>query len=163
MNSLSHINPNGRPAMVDVSSKAVSNRSAHARCQMQLPPATMATFNGTDFDNAKGAVINTAIIAGTLAAKNTAQLIPLCHPLPLEDCQIAIEVHPDGRLDIDCRVKTSARTGVEMEAITGANLAAICLYDMLKATSPAIEIRSCYLVSKTGGKRDYQREAVHAE
>lgn len=156
MNELSHIDAANQPTMVDVSGKAVTLREAHARARVLLPAAVRARVTDGEIQAAKGPVFQTAIIAGTMAAKRTHELIPFCHPLGIEGCKIAISVAADGNLDIDCRVRVSHRTGVEMEALTGATVAALTVYDMCKALSHDIVITDVALVSKSGGKSDYR-------
>lgn len=144
--------------MVDVGDKAVTQRSAHARAVVRLPEAVCAVIEGGDLATPKGPVFHTAIIAGTQAAKRTHELIPFCHPLGLEGCRIEIELDDDCAV-IDCRVRVTHKTGVEMEALTGASVAALTIYDMCKALSHDIEIENVRLVSKTGGKSDYPAPA----
>jgi len=154
---LSHVNTKGRPAMVDVGDKPVTTRTAHARAIVLLPRGLGRRVHGGEIATHKGPVFQTASLAGVMAAKRTSELIPLCHPLPLEDCQVEIGVGPGGtKLTIDCRVRTHAKTGVEMEALTGASVAALTVYDMTKALSPGIVIRDVRLLEKTGGKRPYR-------
>jgi len=155
---LSHIDAGNRPTMVDVSGKAVSARTAHARARVRLPGAIVAEVQGNEIETKKGPVFATAIIAGVMAAKKTHELIPFCHPLGLDDCKIGIELHGD-EVVIDCRCKLQHRTGVEMEALTGASVAALTVYDMLKAMSHDIVIVETRLIEKTGGKQDFR----HAE
>ena len=150
---LSHVDSKGHPAMVDVGAKPVTRRMAHARAIVSLPQGLGGRLRHGDITTRKGPVFQTAILAGVMAAKRTSELIPLCHPLPLEDCQIEIKSAADGRtVAIDCRVRTHAKTGVEMEALTGASVAALTVYDMTKALDKGIEIQDVYLLSKTGGK-----------
>jgi len=156
MSKLSHIDSANQPTMVDVSGKAVTLREAHARARVLLPAVVRAQVVDGEIQAAKGPVFQTAIIAGTMAAKRTHELIPFCHPLAIEGCKIAITVAGDGHLDIDCRVRVSHRTGVEMEALTGASVAALTVYDMCKALSHDIVISEVALVSKSGGKSDYR-------
>jgi cyclic pyranopterin phosphate synthase len=144
------------PAMVDIGSKAPSRRTAKAEAVVWLPKEVRECFDGTDIRGPKGAVFQTAILAGIMAAKRTSELIPLCHALPLDDCRITIRLEEDGAR-IECEAKTEHRTGVEMEALTGASVAALTLYDMCKAISHHIEIRQVRLLEKTGGKSDFQR------
>jgi cyclic pyranopterin phosphate synthase len=158
---LTHIDAGGRPGMVDVGGKPVTRRTAHAVATVVLPPGLAEALRDGDIRTAKGPVFQTAILAGTMGAKRTSDLIPLCHPLPLDDCRIEIETlpkAPDGSVQavIHCRVATHARTGVEMEALTGASVAALALYDMGKAASHGIVIREVKLLEKTGGKSDYR-------
>ena len=158
---LSHINAQNQPGMVNVGAKPVTHRTAHAVARVFLPPELAALISSNEIQSKKGPVFQTAIIAGVMAAKKTGELIPLCHPLPLEDCQIEIVTTPslpDGSavVEIHCRVSIHAKTGVEMEALTGASVAALTLYDMGKAVSKAIVIKDVHLVEKKGGKSDYQ-------
>lgn len=155
--SLTHVDDAGRPRMVDVGHKPVSARMARAQAEIVFPPAIDAQLRAQGFAVAKGPVIATAIIAGVMGAKKTPELIPFCHPLGLDDCEIAIEPLADGVWRVDCAVRLQARTGAEMEAMTGAAVAALAVYDMCKALSPEIEIRRLRLVEKRGGKRDWRR------
>jgi cyclic pyranopterin monophosphate synthase len=121
-----------------------------------LPAELAALLRDGEIATKKGPVFQTAVLAGVMGAKQTSNLIPLCHPLPLDDCQVEMVVSGDGHeVTIHCRVKTEAKTGVEMEALTGASLAALTLYDMGKAVSHGIVIKEIRLVGKTGGKSDY--------
>ncbi|HLT90916.1 MAG TPA: cyclic pyranopterin monophosphate synthase MoaC [Woeseiaceae bacterium] len=157
MGDLTHVGDDGRPMMVDVSGKPATLRRAHARAIVEFPAAVAARFSDGDIRTAKGPVFATAIVAGVMAAKKTHELIPFCHPVGLDDCQVAINL--DGHLAvIDCRCTVVHRTGVEMEALTGATVAALTVYDMCKALSHDIVIRDTRLVSKAGGKEDYRRE-----
>jgi cyclic pyranopterin phosphate synthase len=110
--------------------------------------------------SAKGGIVETAIIAGTMAVKRTHELIPFCHPLPIDGCRIAIDWIDDNAIGITCRVRTTHRTGVEMEALTGATVAALTVYDMCKALSHAIVIGPAKLLGKRGGKRDFGEGAI---
>jgi cyclic pyranopterin phosphate synthase len=145
--------------MVDVTGKGVSQRMAHARARVRLPPEVRAAVDGDDIRSAKGPVFQTAIIAGTMAAKRTHELIPFCHPLGVEGCRIDIDFGADGDVLIDCRVRVTHKTGVEMEALTGASVAALTIYDMCKALSHDIVIADVRLVEKTGGKSDFRAPA----
>jgi cyclic pyranopterin phosphate synthase len=157
MSELSHIDAKNRPTMVDVSHKTSTDREAHARSLVEFPASVASRFSGGDIDSAKGPVFATAIIAGVMAAKRTHELIPFCHPLGLSNCKITIELDSDHRVVIDCWCKVQHKTGVEMEALTGASVAALTVYDMCKALSHEIVIRDTRLMSKTGGKKDYVR------
>jgi len=169
MSGFSHLDSSQRPAMVDVGGKNVTQRTATAEARVWLPASVTALFDGGEIRGPKGAVFQTAILAGIMAAKKTDELIPLCHSLPLDDCKIDIameEASPSGQTRaaggcavIVCSVKTSHRTGVEMEALTGASVAALTLYDMCKALSHDIVIERVRLMEKTGGKRDFRRGA----
>jgi cyclic pyranopterin monophosphate synthase len=156
--SLTHLNERGEAQMVDVSGKNITRREAVAEGRVKM---SKATFESIEAGNApKGDVIAVAKIAGIIAAKQTANLIPLCHPLPLS--QVEVNIFPD--LDLPgyrlvATVVTKAETGVEMEALTAVSIAALTLYDMAKALDKSIQIESIYLLSKTGGKSgDYFRD-----
>lgn len=154
MSKLSHIDEMNRPTMVDVSEKTATAREAVARSVVRLPDQVLAAIEGDEIASRKGPVFATATIAGVMAAKRTHELIPFCHPLGLENCKISIEI--DGRdAIVECRCKVHHKTGVEMEALTGASVAALTIYDMCKALSHDIVLRDTRLVSKTGGKQDY--------
>ncbi|WP_461039371.1 cyclic pyranopterin monophosphate synthase MoaC [Spirosoma harenae] len=157
MNSFSHLNKEGNPAMVDVGAKAISRRTARAQSIVALGAEIMQHLTGQDITTKKGPVFQTAIIAGTMAAKRTDDLIPLCHSLGLDNCQISITTEGTNAI-IDCLVSTEGKTGVEMEALVGASVAALTIYDMCKAFSHDIIIKETKLMEKTGGKRDFRRE-----
>ena len=150
-----HLDPDNNPAMVDISAKPVTPRTGVAGAELLLPPEVLVQLRDGDIRSPKGPVFQTAIIAGTMAAKQTSGLIPFCHPLPLDAVRITIEPPESGILRIEAMVKTSHKTGVEMEALVAASVAALTVYDMCKAFSPAIEIRRVRLLSKCGGKSDY--------
>ena len=152
---LSHIDDNNQPTMVDVSEKSVTTRTAHARAHVRLPQEVRVAVRDGEINTAKGPVFQTAIIAGTMAAKNTPNLLPFCHPIGLESCRIQIELNDAGDAVIDCKTKVTSKTGVEMEALAGASVAALTVYDMCKALSHGIIIDNIHLVSKAGGKSDY--------
>ena len=146
----------GQPTMVDVSEKRPNRRTAVAEARMELGAEIVAKFQNGDLLGPKGPVFQTAIIAGTMAVKKTSELIPFCHPLPVEYCVIQI-VPDESGVAIRCEVSTNGKTGVEMEALTGASVAALTIYDMCKALNKAIRIHDLRLISKTGGKSgDYQ-------
>ncbi len=151
---LTHLDPDGRPAMVDVSAKAVTARAARAECRVKFPPAIAAQLRDNGLKSAKGGIVDTAIIAGTMAVKKTHELIPFCHPLPIDGCRFTIDWCDARTLRITCTVRITHRTGVEMEALTGATIAALTVYDMCKALSHAIVIGPAKLLGKRGGKRD---------
>jgi cyclic pyranopterin phosphate synthase len=157
VSKLSHIDADNRPTMVDVSDKQETKRAAHAVAVVSLPPEVAAQISGDEIETKKGPVFATAIIAGVMAAKKTHELIPFCHPLGLDSCKIAITMNGNDAV-IDCRCKVTHKTGVEMEALTGASVAALTVYDMLKGLSHDIVIRETRLESKTGGKRDFHRD-----
>ena len=158
MNELSHVDPQGRPRMVDVGGKAVSRRTALAESRVQFPPAVAAQLRERNFATGKGPVFHTAIIAGVMGAKRTHELIPFCHPLGLERCDVAIEMEGDDAV-VRCSVAVEHKTGVEMEALTGASIAALAIYDMCKALSHDIVIGPTRLIEKRGGKADFQAAA----
>lgn len=151
---LSHVDAQGRPTMVDVSAKAVTVRSAVARCDVEFPVAAARALRAGGLRTAKGPVLDTAIVAGTLAVKRTAELIPFCHPLSIERCRIEGRFVGARTLRIECEVGLAGRTGVEMEALVGATVAALTVYDMCKALSHEIVLREARLLRKSGGKRD---------
>lgn len=151
--SFTHLNPRNEPGMVDVGDKAVTRRSATAEAWIDLPPEVAQALDGDEIRGPKGPVFQTAILAGTMAVKRTAELIPLCHPLPIEGIEIQIRPEGPDRLRITCTVRTTHKTGVEMEALTGASVAALTVYDMCKALSHALVIRDLRLTAKSGGKR----------
>ena len=142
--------------MVDVSDKKATVREAHAQTVVRLPGDIVQHISGEEIGTKKGPVFATAIIAGVMAAKKTHELIPFCHPIGLDDCRITIAMEGDNAV-IDCRCKVLHKTGVEMEALTGASVAALTVYDMLKAMSHDIVISETRLMAKTGGKRDFRR------
>jgi cyclic pyranopterin monophosphate synthase len=151
---LTHLNDRGEAMMVDVSDKSITKRTAVAGCQVRM---SMATLEAILAGNApKGDALGTARIAGIMAAKQTANLIPLCHPLPLS--KVAVELTPDRELpgfQIRSTITIKAETGVEMEALTAVSIAALTLYDMAKALEKSMQIENIRLISKTGGKSDF--------
>jgi len=153
---LTHVDAGNRPMMVDVGDKSVTARSARARATVVFPPDVVADQQaGSELRTKKGPVFDTAIIAGVMAAKRTHELIPFCHAIALEDCQIGIAWGAPGEVVIECAVRATHKTGVEMEALTGAATAALTVYDMCKALSHGIRIGEIRLVAKSGGKRDF--------
>ena len=152
---ISHVDGD-RPAMVDVTAKHESLRTATAGASLVFPREIFAQLVAGGFQSAKGPVIATAIVAGTMAAKRTHELIPFCHPLGIERCEITIEPAGEDRLEIRCTAAVHHRTGVEMEALTGATIAALTVYDMCKALSHGIVIRETRLIAKSGGRSDYR-------
>jgi cyclic pyranopterin phosphate synthase len=155
MGKLSHIDQDNLPAMVDVSHKDATDRQAHARTIVEFPPVVAEQFVDGDIRTAKGPVFVTAIVAGVMASKKTHELIPFCHPLGLDNCKITIKMDDMRRAVIDCHCRVHHKTGIEMEALTGATVAALTIYDMCKALSHDIVIGQTRLVSKTGGKEDF--------
>jgi cyclic pyranopterin phosphate synthase len=155
MDKLSHIDEDNLPTMVDVSHKDPTGRQAHARTIIEFPSVVADQFIGGEIRTVKGPVFSTAIIAGVMASKKTHELIPFCHPLGLDNCKITIHMDGMHHAVIDCHCKAHHKTGVEMEALTGATVAALTIYDMCKALSHDIVIGQTRLVSKTGGKEDF--------
>jgi cyclic pyranopterin phosphate synthase len=147
--------------MVDVGAKPITHRIAQAQALVRLPAAVASALKRSGHRTSKGPVFDTAIVAGVMAAKRTWELIPFCHPLALEQCQIEIAFLSGaaGRsvLQIRCRVEVHHKTGVEMEALTGATVAALTIYDMCKALSHDIRIEGVKLLTKMGGKRTLRR------
>jgi len=143
---------------VDVGEKKVSRRMARARSIVVLDDTIMDKLEKEEIHTKKGPVFQTAILAGIMAAKKTGDLIPLCHPLGLDNCHIDIQVNENREVVIDCTANITAKTGIEMEALVGASLAALTIYDMCKAFSHNILIKETMLMEKTGGKRDFKRE-----
>jgi len=158
--SLTHIDAAGRPAMVDVSAKQATTRTALAECRVRFPSAVAMQLRASAMKTPKGGIVDTAIIAGTMAVKRTHDLIPFCHPLPIDGCGLTIDWINETSLRIECVVRTTHRTGVEMEALTGATVAALTVYDMCKALSHAIVIGPARLLGKRGGKRDFGRTSA---
>jgi cyclic pyranopterin phosphate synthase len=153
----SHLNAEGDPRMVDVSAKKITARTAVARAVVVLDEAIMDRLEQDEIHTKKGPVFQTAILAGIMGAKRTSDLIPLCHPIGLDNCTVDIHVNSKREVIIDCTARVEGRTGVEMEALTGASVAALTIYDMCKGFSHDIEIRETKLMKKTGGKRDFER------
>ncbi len=141
--------------MVDVSAKQPTAREAVARGVVEAPAALMKLLRNGELHSPKGPIFQTAVVAGTMAAKRTSELLPLCHPLPVEGCEISIRAK-GRRITIEARVRTMHKTGVEMEALTAVSVAALTVYDMGKAVSHRIVIRAIRLLKKTGGKSDYR-------
>lgn len=160
---LTHVDRRGRPRMVDVGAKIPTARRAVAEAEVTVSPETLSLV--IDGGNVKGDVLTVAELAGVMGGKRTSDLIPLCHPLPLTDLFVAIT--PDrttGVLRIRAEAATVGQTGVEMEALTAAAVAALTVYDMVKGVERGVEIRSLRLVSKTGGKSgDWHRPATPAD
>ncbi len=156
--NFTHIDAAGNPSMVDVGGKAITHRLAKAMSIVVLDETILAHFENGDVHTKKGPVFQTAIIAGVMAAKKTGELIPLCHPLGLENCQVHIFLNKNREVQIECTASLTGKTGVEMEALTGASVAALTVYDMCKAFSHNIVIKETRLVAKSGGKRDFVLE-----
>lgn len=157
MSNFTHLDEKGHPAMVDVSAKQVTLRSATARSIVVMPAEVIAQFTDGDIKSKKGSVFQTAIIAGIMASKKTGELIPLCHPLGLDNCKVNIHINEQQEVVIDCTTSITAKTGIELEALVGASIAALTVYDMCKALSHDIVIKETKLMEKTGGKSDFRR------
>ncbi len=153
----SHVDADGNPQMVDVGAKSVTRRRATARALVTLPSDVFARLADDEIQTKKGPVFQTAILAGIMGAKKTSALIPLCHPLGLNKCDVTINTRAPGTVEIQCTVAVDGKTGVEMEALTGASVAALTVYDMCKAFSHDIVIQEVKLMHKSGGKRDFSR------
>jgi cyclic pyranopterin monophosphate synthase len=152
--TFTHLDADQRPAMVDVSDKVPTHRTATAEARVHFPAAVAAELRERGLRSPKGPIFDTAIVAGVMGAKRTHELIPFCHPLGLENCQVAIDLVGDSAV-IRCTVSVHHKTGVEMEALTGASIAALTVYDMCKALSHGIVIGEVRLLAKDGGKRAY--------
>ena len=157
-----HVGSDDRPRMVDVGAKTVTARRAVAQAIVRFPAAIARELRNGGMRSKKGPVIDTAIVAGTMAVKRTHELIPFCHPLAIERCRFSIEFAAPQELAIRCEVAVTHKTGVEMEALTGATVAALTVYDMCKALSHEIEIASVRLLEKSGGKRRVRGGKVRA-
>ena len=157
--TFTHLDTNLHPSMVDVGDKAPTKRSATAEARVRFPSTVAAALRDSGLRSAKGPIFDTAIVAGIMGAKRTHELIPFCHPLGLENCRIDIAFEGDTAV-IRCAVTVHHKTGVEMEALTGASIAALTVYDMCKALSHGIVIGDIRLLAKTGGKRDYAGESA---
>lgn len=155
MKDYTHLDQNDQPGMVDVSAKAITARSATATVTVELGPEITDELTELGFATKKGSIIQTAIIAGTLAAKKTAEVIPLCHNIPLSSVKFATTIVPEVGLRLEATAKTNANTGVEMEALHAASVAALTVYDMCKSRSQSIRISDLKLLQKRGGKSDY--------
>ena len=147
---------NGKPTMVDITMKLETQRTAVALVDLLFSSQLVAAMDDHELQSPKGPVFQTAIIAGTMAVKKTSELIPFCHPLAIENCKFEI-VPSESGISIRCEVSILGRTGVEMEAMTGASIAALTIYDMCKGMDKSIRINNLRLISKTGGKSgDYR-------
>ena len=152
-----HVDEKNFPNMVDVADKKETVRTAIAKGCLNVPASLYENFDGQDLNSKKGPVFSTAIVAATMAVKKTADLIPFCHPIPIESCKIEIGFSSPTTIEITVAVKTTGKTGIEMEAITGVQVAALTLYDMCKSWTHELEITNVRLVKKTGGKSDYDK------
>ena len=157
MDRLSHVNGRGKAKMVDVSRKRPTARKAVARAGVRMEPSTLKRIRENEMT--KGDVLNTARLAGIMAAKQTSSLIPLCHPLPLSSVRIEFADDGDQRIEITAEVRVTARTGVEMEALTAVSVAALTIYDMCKAVDRGMVIEEVCLIEKSGGKSGTYRRS----
>lgn len=156
--NFSHINSKNHPKMVDVSDKNRTKRTALAKAVMFLGKELVSLFINDELQTKKGPVFQTAIIAGIQGVKKTSELIPMCHPLLINGVDIAIEIIDEANIEVQCKVTIEGKTGVEMEALTGANIACLTIYDMCKAISQKMVIKEMKLIEKTGGKTDVRNE-----
>ena len=154
-----HVDQDGNPTMVDVSEKTITKRVAVAQSRLTVDEHILSLLKNDEIHTKKGPVFHTSIIAGVMAAKKTSDLIPFCHPLSIENCKIDITVQGKD-IVIDCMVSVSGKTGVEMEALTGASVSALTVYDMCKALSHDMVIKETKLIKKTGGKSDFDRNSL---
>jgi cyclic pyranopterin monophosphate synthase len=154
--NFTHIDASGNPMMVDVSEKKITKRTAKAQAIVHVGDEILSLLKDNELVTKKGPVFQTAILAGVMGAKRTSSLIPFCHPLGLEDCQVKIHVK-NKKIVIDTSATITSKTGVEMEALTAASVAALTVYDMCKALSHDIIIEEIKLREKTGGKKDFKR------
>ncbi len=159
MGNFTHLDEAGNPSMVDVGKKQATRRVAKARSIVVLTEEILEQLEGSELRTKKGPVFQTAILAGIMGAKKTGELIPLCHPIGMHNCQVEISLNKKREVVIDCTAVVTAKTGVEMEALTGATVAALTIYDMCKAFSHDIVIKETKLMEKSGGKRDFKRTA----
>mgnify|MGYP003024258845 CR=1 FL=1 len=157
---LNHFDKNGNAVMVDVSDKPVTHRTATATGSIQVSPEIMAAVKSGNVK--KGDVLGVARVAGIMGVKRTSELIPMCHPLPIQKCSVDFETDEDaGVIRVFCMVKTEGKTGVEMEALTGVSTALLTIYDMCKAMDRGMVIRDIHILEKDGGKSGhyiYQKE-----
>lgn len=158
MSDFSHLNSKENPKMVTISDKKITKRTAIAKASMFLGKEVIAHFTNEELITKKGPVFQTAIIAGIQGVKKTSDLIPMCHPLLIDGIDIDINITDDAHIDVVCKVTITGKTGVEMEALTGANIACLTIYDMCKSISQKMIIKEVKLLEKTGGKSDMKNE-----
>lgn len=158
MSNFTHINKNNNPKMVNVSDKKITRRTAIAKATMFLGKEVIAHFTDNELITKKGPVFQTAIIAGIQAVKKTSELIPMCHPLLINGVDIDIHITDSENIEVFCEVTIEGKTGVEMEALTGATITCLTIYDMCKSISQKMVIKEVKLVEKTGGKSDIKNE-----
>ena len=154
MSSFNHLNKKNNPKMVNVSNKKITKRTAIAKASMFLGKEVISHFTNDELITKKGPVFQTAIIAGIQAVKKTSELIPMCHPLLINGVDIDINIVDDEHIEVYCKVIIEGKTGVEMEALTGANITCLTIYDMCKSISQEMIIKEVKLLEKTGGKSD---------
>ena len=152
--SFSHLNSKNNPKMVNVSDKKITKRTAIAKAGMFLGKEVISHFTNDELITKKGPVFQTAIIAGIQGVKKTSELIPMCHPLLINGVDVDINILDDENIEVFCKVTIEGKTGVEMEALTGANIACLTIYDMCKSISQKMVIKEVKLIEKTGGKSD---------
>jgi cyclic pyranopterin monophosphate synthase len=157
--TFTHLDADRHPTMVDVSDKKATKRTATAEARVRFPAAVAAALRDNGLRSPKGPVFDTAIVAGVMGAKRTHELIPFCHPLGLENCRVTVELEDDTAV-VRCTVSVHHKTGVEMEALTGASIAALTIYDMCKALSHDMVISSVRLLAKDGGRSSYALKAT---
>ncbi len=155
---MSHLNSRGEVNMVNVAHKPVTLRTAKAKAVVVFPDEVFEKLASHEFHLPKGPLLQTAVLAGIMAAKRTGELIPLCHPIGLDSVNVEMQIQPN-EIHVFCNTTITAKTGVEMEALTGAAIAALTIYDMCKALSHDICIRDIQLIEKKGGKHDFSRQA----
>ncbi len=158
MKKFTHLDKEGNPTMVDVAGKSETERVAVARAIVAVEKEILDLLENNEIQTKKGPIFQTAILAGIMATKKTSDLIPLCHPLMISKANVDIVVDDNGKIVIDCLVKVTGKTGVEMEALTGATVAALTIYDMCKGFSHNIIIEEVKLMKKTGGKSNFERD-----
>lgn len=158
MSNFSHINAKNQPKMVDVSGKTITKRTAIAKASMYLGAEVVSHFENDELTTKKGPVFQTAIIAGIQAVKKTSEIIPMCHPLLINGVDIDINISDDAHIDVFCKVTIEGKTGVEMEALTGASATCLTIYDMCKSISQQMVIKELKLLEKTGGKSDIKND-----
>ncbi len=158
MKKFTHLDKEGNPTMVDVAEKSETERVAVARAIVAVEKEILDLLENNEIQTKKGPIFQTAILAGIMATKKTSDLIPLCHPLMISKANVDIVVGDNGKIVIDCLVKVTGKTGVEMEALTGATVAALTIYDMCKGFSHNIIIEEVKLMKKTGGKSNFERD-----
>ncbi|TMM32449.1 cyclic pyranopterin monophosphate synthase MoaC [Polaribacter aestuariivivens] len=154
MKNFTHINKKGNPKMVNVFDKKITKRTALAKATMFLGKEVISNFSDNELSTKKGPVFQTAIIAGIQGVKKTSELIPMCHPLLINGVDIDIKIIDSENIEVLCEVTITGKTGVEMEALTGANITCLTIYDMCKSISQKMVIKEVKLVEKTGGKSD---------